>query len=255
MKASLSDDEGRVLSGGTRAVVDRRKRRRGAADSESPSEHAVIFVCAANVCRSPLMAYSFEEAARSTASGSWNVSSGGMNAKAPLEICDVAEGILLEHGVDAEVLSSHRALRVMADHLDRQDLIITASKDERAAIAMIRPGLRSRTFTLNEAVALGAASPTASELQASATAMGSDAGLLAQYAGVLHLRRGTILVAPPLAPSRRRRLRRVEPDPQDIPDVHHLRRRPHTATLSDAWQSTQRLHDQVQEFLKADARR
>lgn len=214
-----------------------------------------MFVCAANVCRSPLMAYAFEEAARSTASGTWNVSSGGVNAKAPLEICDIAAGILADHGVDDELLASHRALRVMADHLDRQDLIITASKDERAVIAMIRPALRNRTFTLNEAVALGAATPTESERQSSTSAMGAEAGILAQYAGVLHLRRGTMLIAPPLAPSRRRRLRRVEPDPQDIPDVHHLRRRPHLATLAEAWESTQKLHAQVQDFLKADARR
>lgn len=210
-----------------------------------------MFVCAANVCRSPLMAYSFAEAARAHAT-TWTVSSGGVSAKEPLAICEIAAGILSEHGVGDEVIASHRALRVVPDHLDRQDLIITASKDERAIVAMMRPALRSRTFTLNEAVALGSVAPIESELESSSAAAAGDAGRLAHYAGVLHLRRGTMLVPPPVAPSRRRR--RVEPDPHDIPDVHHRRRRPHTATLNEAWQSTQLLHAQVQAFLQVDAR-
>lgn len=250
MKAAPEDD-GRAHRT-EQPAAERRQRRRGPIKADGSGAHAVMFVCAANVCRSPLMAYAFDAAVRVRAAGEWNVSSGGVSAREPLPICVVAASVLRDHGVSADLFSSHEAARLTVDYLDRQDIIITASKEERGLIAMMRPGLRARTFTLNEAVALGAAMPTAMEIDASTSAVGSDGGQLARYASILNLRRGTMIVHAPATPRRGQRLRRVEPDPHDIPDVHHLRKRAHLSTLTGAWQSTQQLQSHMRAFLQAD---
>lgn len=231
---------------------DRRQRRRSQADAEASSAAAIMFVCAANVCRSPLMAYGFEEATRVDGVDTWSISSGGVTTKAPLPICTFAADVLQQHGVSDDVVTSHHSLRVEPGHLDRQDLIIAASKEERSAIALMRPALRSRTFTLNEAVTLGAAPVTAEELAAVSAASKDATAPLAVYAGVLHLRRGTVAVAPPTL---KRRRWRAEVDPQDVPDVHHGRKRVHTTTLRALWDTTQRLHGQVSAALHADVSR
>lgn len=238
-------EDGRLSDATPLSSLDRRPRRRRPGESDLPSENRLIFLCAANVCRSPVMAYGFSHGGPPYL---WSVSSGGVSARDSLPMCDEAAALLAQNGVDTDTIESHRAMRVEPAHLDGQDLIITASREERAAVARMRPGLRNRCFTLREAVALGAAVVSQAEVDAASAAVDDGRRVLAVYAAILHHRRGTMPTA--LAPGGRRLFRAV-PDPQDIPDAHHARRRHHSAVVREAWESTQTLQRHVAAFVTA----
>lgn len=194
---------------------------------------SVLFVCAQNICRSPLMAAAFEEgfaAGGDIASSGveWVVGSAGTQAEPGKRSCRVAVDI--EKGA-----SGHRSARLDADHLDAADLVIAASLAERALIAQLRPNARTRTFTLREALLLG-------ERPVSATS-------LAEYAVALDARRGTLDL-----PNRRPLLwRREAAHPLDVVDVHHFGPRAHRRGLIKAASDARTLASRVQRELGSRA--
>jgi protein-tyrosine-phosphatase len=175
---------------------------------------SVLFVCAQNVCRSPLMAAAFEEefAARGDTSPDghdWVFGSAGTQAEPGRRSCRYAVDIV-------GAASGHRSVRLEADHLDAADLVIAASLAERALVAQLRPNARTRTFTLREALLLGERRISASSL--------------AEYAAALHSRRGTLDL-----PNRRALpWRRDASQPLDVIDVHHFRPGAHRRGLEKA---------------------
>lgn len=173
----------------------------------------VLFVCAQNVCRSPLMSAAFEHALAATPGDGgieWSVGSAGVAADAGHRTCRVATEI-------APGASGHRSLLLTPAMLDDSDLVIAASLAERAAIARLRPAARTRTFTLREALLLESVQPIAAD------------GLPA-YAAALDARRGT--VEPPRTPAFR--WRRDRDNPLDVVDVHKLGSRTHRRGLVSA---------------------
>lgn len=204
--------------------------------------HRLLFVCHANVCRSPLMAATFMaslDAAKVTEP--WRVDSGGVQA-AGGELCAVSAEIVDEVLVPpmaAEFRARFNPALPRVKSLEQSGLIITATREERAALAQHDPALRVRTFTLKEAVSLGAASFTPTELE-----LAADRGVHG-YAAILHERRG---LAP--VPTRRRRLGRQPVDPYDIPDVHHAAPRVHRAGLAEVRDVTRQLFAGVHDYLE-----
>lgn len=140
-------------------------------------QYSVIFVCRANVCRSPLMAAVF---AREVASrGLWEVSSAGTHATSPLGMCRAAIRVA---GGDDE-LGGRVAVQLTPERIHEADLVITASVGERGSVALLDPFARAKTFTLLEAVDLA-------ETDMSSAEYARHAGNT--VAALLHSRRGRV---------------------------------------------------------------
>lgn len=174
---------------------------------------SVLFVCAQNICRSPLMAAAFREVLRAEGelglgAPDWAVESVGTVASEGRRACRVAVEIV-------PAAAGHHSVRLEAEDLDVADLVIAASLEERSLIARLRPQSRARTFTLREAVLLG-------ERRISA-------GSLAEYAAGLDSRRGTLDLPAPSSLRWRRR-----EDPLDVADVHQRGMRTHRKGLERA---------------------
>lgn len=183
--------------------------------------HSLLFVCEANVCRSPLMELALRDV---LASDEWEISSRGTQVSPGMSTMCSIGALMCGVGV-----SAHTPVALTLEDIERSHLIITASRAERAAAAAMVPAVRWKVFTLREAIFLGERAPTAEE-------RGID-GLeevrgprLEKYAAVLHRRRG--LLDPPV---RRRRLlpRRPRINPLDVPDVHSSRPAVHRAVLRE----------------------
>ncbi|KJL29531.1 hypothetical protein [Microbacterium oxydans] len=181
----------------------------------------VLFVCAQNICRSPLMAAAFEDELGADASR-WVVGSAGTEASPGRRAC--------RYSVEVVVTAlGHLSTPLTMADLDAADLVIAASLAERSLIVRKSPSARSRTFTLREALLLG-------EQQVSAAS-------LAEYADVLDSRRGTL----DLPTQRSLPWRRETGHPLDVVDVHHLGIRTHRRGLQKAAADTRTLARRLQQ--------
>jgi protein-tyrosine-phosphatase len=211
--------------------------------------HRLMFVCAMNVCRSPLMAFTFADAlaAANEDEANWSVTSRGTAVLRSDPMCDISASLITGSESGQEFAQTHESKPLSSAELQAQDLILVASRAERAKIAQMNPRLRSRTFTVREALALGAPAVTQADLDLMARARVPHQKIrLAGYTQLLHQRRGTVPV-----PTVRRlpwSLRRPI-DPADIPDVHHKKRPQHTAMLKSAQSDVRDLHELIQAFL------
>ena len=200
---------------------------------------SVLFVCAANVCRSPLMRYTF---LGSTARDDWAAASAGISARPGAAMCDLARSAVRDP-LAAALAAEHRSASVdeaFAAPGPAPDLVIVASRAERAALATRDPDLRARLFTLSEAVLLGR---IVAAQQDGGPEVDTSPGA---YARVLDGQRG-MLVFP--RPPRRRPLGGASAGhPLDIPDEHHRRRGPPTATLKRVRAEAAEFAAQVQTF-------
>jgi protein-tyrosine phosphatase len=130
------------------------------------SSFHILFVCHANLCRSPLAERltrrAFEEAFGAAASGVV-VSSAGTHAYAgsPMHLGSAA--VLAECGID-EAGFSTRTLN--ASVLAGADLVLTAERAHRAACVKLAPACLRRAFTLRQFARLAAAVAPAAERSA-----------------------------------------------------------------------------------------
>lgn len=212
--------------------------------------HQLLFVCAANVCRSPLMELTFESlVARDADPSPWQVSSRGVSVVHAHRMCAVAAGLTEGAGGHGSV-ADHVSTQLTDADVKTQDLVIAASREERAAIARMVPASRTYTFTLKEAVALGALASDAQERERVA-ANTADGLTLSAYAELLHQRRGRISVVPRPRGGLASALWGSGDDPQDIPDVHHGGARRHEKTLREVRELVGTLREQTSRFLEA----
>ena len=202
----------------------------------------LVFVCAANVCRSPLMELTFAARATQNEPG-WRVTSRGVDVRRELPMCGVSRSLVDADSALQRRASEHLSAPLMADEIEAFDLIITASRAERAAVARLAPAARARTFTLLEATQLSAGLTTASN--GAVRQSGMD---LAEFVALLDAQRGSGQMSQvPLATGRSRRLLRgVSVDSLDLPDRHDLRgSRRHRQMLSAVLEVTTALHTQL----------
>lgn len=210
--------------------------------------HRLIFVCEANICRSPLM----EQVLRSRVDADlWEISSAGTRVgPGDRAICALSADVAAAAGADEESTGEHRSTGIDADTLLAADLVLTASRAERSAVAQLVPEARSKTFTLREAIHLGADPLDRDELDVLTGFVGSaSADGLEVYAAALHHRRG--FVAPPSAGRTLWGKRR--PNALDIPDAHHGSDREHRAMLERTALDVAELQRQVDLFLDSPA--
>lgn len=215
----------------------------------------LLFVCAMNVCRSPLMAYTFAEALASDGGGDeWSVSSRGTSVTRRDAMCDTSASLISDSESGAAFAAGHVSAPISAPQLTSQDLILVASRSERAKLATMSPSMRQRTFTLREAVLLGRAPVTAAEIALITRTRASNQKVrLGGYHQLLHLRRGTIAMPAPRRGSLFRRDVR-QPDPIDLPDVHHEKQARHEGVLKESQADVRALHEQLRSFLDARAK-
>ena len=117
----------------------------------------ILFVCHANLCRSPMaerLAHQAFTHALGTDAARLAISSAGTHAEPDLPIHPLAGVVLREFGANAERFASRpTAVAMLAD----ADLVLTADRGQRAWCATALPATLSRTFTLRQFGRLAAA--------------------------------------------------------------------------------------------------
>lgn len=110
--------------------------------------YSVLFVCTANLCRSPMSAALFTEMLKNDGvSESWCVESAGTWAKAgrrsPVKMCEV----MAYRGLD---LSEHSSRPITTELLHRFSLIVTMEPGQKEALIIEFPDIADRIYTLGE---------------------------------------------------------------------------------------------------------
>ncbi len=105
---------------------------------------AVLFVCHANLCRSPMAEYT---ARRLLAGWPVTVASAGTDAVAGLAMHPYAAQVAAETGADP---TAFRSRRLTPQHLDHAALVLTATRRQRSVCTALAPAALHRTFTLRQ---------------------------------------------------------------------------------------------------------
>ncbi|MEV6813341.1 low molecular weight phosphatase family protein [Micromonospora sp. NPDC051296] len=113
--------------------------------------NGVLFVCHANLCRSPMAEYA---ARRLLAGRPVTVASAGTDAVEGLAMHPYAVEIAAETGEDP---AAFRSRRLLPDHLTDAVLVLTATRRQRSICTALAPAALHRTFTLRQFGRLAAA--------------------------------------------------------------------------------------------------
>jgi protein-tyrosine-phosphatase len=107
----------------------------------------VVFVCTANICRSPVAEALFADwLKRNAVAGEWLVSSAGTWAEAGLLASTYSREVVEELGLD---LSAHRARRVDEAVIHAADIIICLARSHLEAIRAEYPQHANRAVLLS----------------------------------------------------------------------------------------------------------
>lgn len=199
---------------------------------------SVLAVCAANVCRSPVISFLLARELSSVGAPDDSVfASAGATARGSVAVCHTMRSRLADRPGWVAFSDRYRSVRLASDHVEAAQFIVTATAAERGAVALLMPSARTRTFTLLEAAALA-------EHACSTGAAVAPADLEA-LAELLNGQRG--LIEPP----RPSRWRRADPGAAfDIPDAHTSRTR-HERVLRTVEEATSRLGAAVRALMTA----
>lgn len=165
----------------------------------------ILVVCAQNVCRSPYLAATIGAGLDRIGTGH-DVVSRGVRADLGDPMCDVALASLPPEA--AARGEAHRSRLLKRGDVERAALILTATTRERAAVALLDPSARPRTFTVREFVLLSAIDDGR---------IADRPGDLSALGSALHGRRALLATRP----EHRGIVRRRSVTPVlDIPDAH-----------------------------------
>lgn len=110
-----------------------------------PDNSSVLFVCTANICRSPMAAALF--AKKIKAGLGWRVESAGTWAPEGQPAASRAQMVLRGRGLD---LSQHRSRSVNREMLQEFDLILTMERGHKEALQAEFPEIAARVYMLSE---------------------------------------------------------------------------------------------------------
>ncbi|MBE7194198.1 MAG: low molecular weight phosphatase family protein [Gordonia polyisoprenivorans] len=114
----------------------------------------ILFVCTANICRSPMAEYLLRQALDDRQVAGIDTSSAGVRALVGHPMDGSAAYAVEQLGADG---SGHVARQLGAEFIRQSDLVLTADSDHRARATREVPGAMRRVFTLKEFTRLGAA--------------------------------------------------------------------------------------------------
>jgi len=104
----------------------------------------VIFVCTANICRSPVAEALFRDwllRQPAASAAAWRVSSAGTWADDGLPASAYTVDVLAAAGLD---LSAHRSRRVVREMIEAADLLLCMTRSQREALQVEFPDLAGR---------------------------------------------------------------------------------------------------------------
>jgi protein-tyrosine-phosphatase len=112
----------------------------------SPS---VLFICAANICRSPMAAALFRERLKEARLDwqEWRVASAGTWAVDGQMASMRSQMVMAQKGLD---ISQHRSRMVTSEMLQEYDLILTMEEGQKEALQTEFPSIAGRVFLLSE---------------------------------------------------------------------------------------------------------
>lgn len=112
---------------------------------------SVLFVCTANIARSPMAAEIFRMQLQKTDENwqEWRIESAGTWAQERLPATALARKTMQRHGLD---ISTHRSRCVTGEMLKDFDLILTMESTHKEALQAEFPQLIERIFLLSEMV-------------------------------------------------------------------------------------------------------
>jgi protein-tyrosine-phosphatase len=111
----------------------------------------VLFVCTANICRSPMAAALFSAHLKEVRADwqDWEVVSAGTWAPKGKSASDFSQNVMRSRGLD---IRGHRSRVVNTQMLEDADLILTMETGHKEALGLEFPFAASRIFLFNEMV-------------------------------------------------------------------------------------------------------
>jgi protein-tyrosine phosphatase len=187
----------------------------------------ILFVCTANVCRSPLAEAVMRNALMdSPTSPRFQILSAGTHAHVGDAMCSVGATLLDDLGIPHHKTAD----RLSSDALMEADLVLVAERRHRSFAATLAPDSARKIFTMTEASALANFVAGRADARGGPAAVGFDS-----WVAALDGARG--MVAPPAEP-RRGPFRARTTASFDIGDGHQLRARAHRETLGLVLETT-----------------
>lgn len=111
---------------------------------------AVLFVCTANICRSPMASVLFRQIVeRISGDLEWRIESAGTWGFENLPAAQGAQLVMQTRGLD---LSEHRSRIVTASIIQNADVILTMERGHKESLAIEFPEHRQRIFMLSELI-------------------------------------------------------------------------------------------------------
>lgn len=109
---------------------------------------SVLFVCTANLCRSPMAAALFRDMVKRRGSDlDWRIESAGTWAAEGNPAVSQVQQVINERGID---LSDHLSQSVSEELLQRFNLILTMERSHKEALRVEFPSHAERIFLLSE---------------------------------------------------------------------------------------------------------
>lgn len=111
---------------------------------------AILFVCSANQCRSPMAEVLFEALlAERGEAGDWRVESAGVWAYGGSPATGYAQTVVGEQGLD---LSAHRSKSTSPQLVMDFDLLVVMEEAHKSELQSLFPGIARKIYTLRELV-------------------------------------------------------------------------------------------------------
>lgn len=115
------------------------------------TEFRVLFVCTANLCRSPMAEYLMRQVLTQKwgpeLADGWQMRSAGISATENLRVHPYAAAVLAKQGITAD---DFRTRRLTREDVADADLVLTATRDQRGHVVRLVPTALGRIFTINQ---------------------------------------------------------------------------------------------------------